>query len=218
MKEGTDEYRAAQAAAVRAACASTGRFLQYRFLPHIGTDDSPATRLGKCLYLAYMWHSILLVERHLEMPDSIDHLANKAVATSGELMTLLWSRCMVQAWKEASQKSMEIPTIDAAFAGCADRLSKNLLTALTTGTFPPWYSSHKPQTGCVQPLEIANRREYLKLLSRVQNPIQTWTATSAMEVDSSQWGVYDSSSSPDDLKCGLVKVTRGFARGAPPPT
>lgn len=176
--------------------------LDENFLPHLGRAKT--ARLAKAYFVGQMVGRLLELKLGLRGPDDKDHLANKRLRHSGELIAQVFRAAFKQLVREMTYslerhmtKGREINLVSIVRP---DIITDKLRHALATGN---WVGG---RTGVSQILDRTNYLSTLSHLRRVVSPLsRTQPHFEARELHATQWGRLCPVESPEGQNCGLVK-------------
>ncbi len=190
------------------------QILDKNLLPHLG--DTPDDRTKKGIYLGRMARALLELHLGIRKEDDKDHLANKRIKLSGDLMEELF-RSSVQALLKDLKGQLEKTYnkkrgIRLSAAVRQDVLNEKLKHALSTGN---WIGG---RTGVSQLLERTSYIATLSHLRRISSPLtRSQPHFEARDLHPTQWGRMCPNETPEGQNCGLVKnasliidITEGY--------
>eukprot|EP00796_Vickermania_ingenoplastis_P009474 gene9474-6651_t len=154
-------------------------------LPHMGTD--PSSNRGKCLYMGYMVHRLLLVALGRREDTDRDFVGYKRIDVAGALLTF------------------QLHVFSTGRALHSKLITDGLRRCLATGNFGD-LKSGAIKTGVSQTLNRLTYSSSLSNLRRVQNPIASSSkATRPRNLHCSQWGYICPVETPEGGSIGLLK-------------
>ncbi len=191
------------------------QMLDKSLFPHLG--DQKSDRIKKAIYLGRMARSLLELNLGIRKEDDKDHLANKRIKLTGDLMDELFRSAFLSVMKDlkyqiertySRKKGIKIkPAIRQ------DLLTQKMLHAMATGN---WTGG---RTGISQLLDRVSNVSTLSHLRRVISPLtRSQPHFEARDLHPTQWGRICPNETPEGQNCGLVKnaalvinVTEGVA-------
>ncbi|KAH8617705.1 putative DNA directed RNA polymerase III [Trypanosoma vivax] len=177
-------------------------------LPHMGVDCT-ADR-GKCLFIGYMVHRLLLLALGRREDTDRDFLGHKRIDVAGALLTFQLNHFLVQVRKEMSKTVHDYSTSRGGVVSFAKILHSRLITdgmrrCLATGNFGDLKSGNI-KTGVSQTLNRLTYSSSLSNLRRIQNPISASSkATRPRNLHCTQWGYICPVETPEGGSIGLLK-------------
>eukprot|EP00796_Vickermania_ingenoplastis_P009466 gene9466-6648_t len=177
-------------------------------LPHMGTD--PSSNRGKCLYMGYMVHRLLLVALGRREDTDRDFVGYKRIDVAGALLTFQLQLFLSQMRKEMVKTLSEHSANHRSVFSTGRALHSKLITdglrrCLATGNFGD-LKSGAIKTGVSQTLNRLTYSSSLSNLRRVQNPIASSSkATRPRNLHCSQWGYICPVETPEGGSIGLLK-------------
>lgn len=177
-------------------------------LPHMGAD--PASNRGKCLYMGYMVHKLLLVALGRREETARDFLGYKRIDVAGSLLTFQLQIFLSQMRKEVVQSLRNHSANQRSVFSTSRAVHSKLITdglrrCLATGNFGDMKSG-VIKTGVSQTLNRLTYSSSLSNLRRVQNPIASSSkATLPRNLHCSQWGYICPVETPEGGSIGLLK-------------
>ncbi len=190
------------------------QILDKNLLPHLG--DSPEDRTKKGIYLGRMARALLELNLGIRKEDDKDHLANKRIKLSGDLMEELFrssAQALLKDLKGQLEKTYNKKRgIRLSAAVRQDVLNEKLKHALSTGN---WIGG---RTGVSQLLERTSYIATLSHLRRISSPLtRSQPHFEARDLHPTQWGRMCPNETPEGQNCGLVKnasliidITEGY--------
>ncbi|MGC8546701.1 MAG: DNA-directed RNA polymerase subunit B [Thermoplasmata archaeon] len=190
------------------------QILDKNLLPHLG--DSPEDRTKKGIYLGRMARALLELHLGIRKEDDKDHLANKRIKLSGDLMEELFrssAQALLKDLKGQLEKTYNKKRgIRLSAAVRQDVLNEKLKHALSTGN---WIGG---RTGVSQLLERTSYIATLSHLRRISSPLtRSQPHFEARDLHPTQWGRMCPNETPEGQNCGLVKnasliidITEGY--------
>ena len=178
------------------------QMLDKSLLPHLG--DGPEDRIKKAIYLGRMARSLLELNLGMRKEDDKDHLANKRIKLTGDLMDELFRSAFLSVMKDlkyqlertySKKKGVKIrPAVRQ------DLLTQKMLHAMATGN---WTGG---RTGISQLLDRVSNVSTLSHLRRVISPLtRSQPHFEARDLHPTQWGRICPNETPEGQNCGLVK-------------
>lgn len=177
-------------------------------LPHMGTD--PSSNRGKCLYMGYMVHKLLLVALGRREETDRDFVGYKRIDVAGALLTFQLQLFLLQMRKEMVKMLNEHSANNRRVFSTGRALHSKLITdglrrCLATGNFGD-LKTGAIKTGVSQTLNRLTYSSSLSNLRRVQNPIASSSkATRPRNLHCSQWGYICPVETPEGGSIGLLK-------------
>lgn len=193
------------------------QMLDKSLLPHLG--DSPDDRLTKAIYLGRMAKSLLELHLGIRKEDDKDHLANKRIKLTGDLLDELFRTAFQSVMKDLKYQLERTYNkkkgIRLRPAVRQDLLTQKILHAMATGN---WNGG---RTGISQLLDRVSNVSTLSHLRRVISPLtRSQPHFEARDLHPTQWGRICPNETPEGQNCGLVKnaallinVTEGVDTG-----
>ncbi|MCD6370408.1 MAG: DNA-directed RNA polymerase subunit B [Thermoplasmata archaeon] len=178
------------------------QILDSSLLPHLGTEKKD--RIKKAYYLGRMARRILELHLGLRKEDDKDHLANKRLKLSGDLLEELFRTAFEALLKdlkyqlERTYNRKRGIRIKAAIR--QDVLTQKIMHAMSTGN---WVGG---RTGVSQLLDRTSHMSTLSHLRRVISPLtRSQPHFEARDLHPTQWGRLCPNETPEGQNCGLVK-------------
>ncbi len=178
------------------------QILDSSLLPHLGTDKKD--RIKKAYYLGRMARRILELHLGLRKEDDKDHLANKRLKLSGDLLEELFRTAFEALLKdlkyqlERTYNRKRGIRIKAAIR--QDVLTQKIMHAMSTGN---WVGG---RTGVSQLLDRTSHMSTLSHLRRIISPLtRSQPHFEARDLHPTQWGRLCPNETPEGQNCGLVK-------------
>ncbi len=190
------------------------QILDKNLLPHLG--DSLQDRTKKGIYLGRMARALLELYLGIRKEDDKDHLANKRIKLSGDLLEELFrssAQALLKDLKGQLEKTYNRKRgIRLNAAVRQDVLNEKLKHAISTGN---WIGG---RTGVSQLLERTSYIATLSHLRRISSPLtRSQPHFEARDLHPTQWGRMCPNETPEGQNCGLVKnaslvidITEGF--------
>ncbi len=190
------------------------QILDSSLLPHLGTEKKD--RIKKAYYLGRMARRILELHLGLRKEDDKDHLANKRLKLSGDLLEELFRTAFDALMKDLKYQLERTYSrkkgIRLKAAIRQDVLTQKLMHAMSTGN---WVGG---RTGVSQLLDRTSHMSTLSHLRRVISPLtRSQPHFEARDLHPTQWGRLCPNETPEGQNCGLVKnaalivdVSEGF--------
>ncbi|MEM4056057.1 MAG: DNA-directed RNA polymerase subunit B'', partial [Thermoplasmatales archaeon] len=190
------------------------QILDKNLLPHLG--DSPQDRTKKGIYLGRMARALLELYLGIRKEDDKDHLANKRIKLSGDLLEELFrssAQALLKDLKGQLEKTYNRKRgIRLSAAVRQDVLNEKLKHAISTGN---WIGG---RTGVSQLLERTSYIATLSHLRRISSPLtRSQPHFEARDLHPTQWGRMCPNETPEGQNCGLVKnaslvidITEGY--------
>jgi len=178
------------------------QILDKNLLPHLG--DTEEDRYKKGVFLGRMARALLELYLGIRKEDDKDHMANKRIKLSGDLLEELF-RSSVQALLKDLKSQLEKTynkkrgiRISASIR--QDVLNEKLKHALSTGN---WIGG---RTGVSQLLERTSYISTISHLRRISSPLtRSQPHFEARDLHPTQWGRMCPNETPEGQNCGLVK-------------
>ncbi|MCL4335343.1 MAG: DNA-directed RNA polymerase subunit B [Candidatus Thermoplasmatota archaeon] len=178
------------------------QMLDKSLLPHLG--DTPEDRLTKAVYLGRMAKSLLELHIGIRKEDDKDHLANKRMKLTGDLLDELFRNAFQSVMKDLKyqlertynkKKGIRIKP-----AVRQDLLTQKILHAMATGN---WNGG---RTGISQLLDRVSNVSTISHLRRIISPLtRSQPHFEARDLHPTQWGRICPNETPEGQNCGLVK-------------
>ena len=171
-------------------------------LPHLG--DSKDDRLKKAIYLVRMARSLLELNLGMRKEDDKDHLANKRIKLTGDLLDELFRNSFQSVMKDLKYQLERTYNrkkgIRLRPAVRQDLLTQKILHAMATGN---WIGG---RTGVSQLLDRVSNVSTLSHLRRIISPLtRSQPHFEARDLHPTQWGRICPNETPEGQNCGLVK-------------
>jgi len=171
-------------------------------LPHLG--DSKDDRLKKAIYLGRMARSLLELNLGMRKEDDKDHLANKRIKLTGDLLDELFRNSFQSVMKDLKYQLERTYNrkkgIRLRPAVRQDLLTQKILHAMATGN---WIGG---RTGVSQLLDRVSNVSTLSHLRRIISPLtRSQPHFEARDLHPTQWGRICPNETPEGQNCGLVK-------------
>ncbi|WP_393971661.1 DNA-directed RNA polymerase subunit B [Oxyplasma meridianum] len=171
-------------------------------LPHLG--DSKEDRLTKAIYLGRMARSLLELNLGMRKEDDKDHLANKRIKLTGDLLDELFRNSFQSVMKDLKYQLERTYNrkkgIRLRPAVRQDLLTQKILHAMATGN---WIGG---RTGVSQLLDRVSNVSTLSHLRRIISPLtRSQPHFEARDLHPTQWGRICPNETPEGQNCGLVK-------------
>ncbi len=178
------------------------QILDTSLLPHLGTEKKD--RIKKAYYLGRMARRILELHLGLRKEDDKDHLANKRLKLSGDLLEELFRTAFEALMKDLKYQLERTYSrkrgIRVKAAIRQDVLTQKIMHAMSTGN---WVGG---RTGVSQLLDRTSHMSTLSHLRRVISPLtRSQPHFEARDLHPTQWGRLCPSETPEGQNCGLVK-------------
>lgn len=178
------------------------QMLDKSLLPHLG--DLPEDRMKKAVYLGRMSRSLLELHLGIRKEDDKDHLANKRIKLTGDLLDELFRGAFQSVMKDLKYQLERTYNrkkgIRLRPAIRQDLLTQKILHAMSTGN---WNSG---RTGISQLLDRVSNVSTLSHLRRVISPLtRSQPHFEARDLHPTQWGRICPNETPEGQNCGLVK-------------
>jgi len=178
------------------------QILDKNLLPHLG--DKPEDRMKKALYLTRMAKAVLELHFDLRKEDDKDHLANKRMKLSGDLLEELFRQSFEALLKDLKYHLERTYNrkkgIKLKAAVRQDVLTQKILHAMSTGN---WVGG---RTGVSQLLDRTSHMSMLSHLRRISSPLtRSQPHFEARDLHPTQWGRMCPNETPEGQNCGLVK-------------
>ncbi len=191
------------------------QILDSSLLPHLGTEKKD--RIKKAYYLGRMARRILELHLGLRKEDDKDHLANKRLKLSGDLLEELFRTAFDALMKDLKYQLERTYSrkkgIRLKAAIRQDVLTQKIMHAMSTGN---WVGG---RTGVSQLLDRTSHMSTLSHLRRIISPLtRSQPHFEARDLHPTQWGRLCPNETPEGQNCGLVKnaalivdVSEGFS-------
>ncbi len=178
------------------------QILDSSLLPHLGTDKED--RVKKAYYLGRMARRILELHLGLRKEDDKDHLANKRLKLSGDLLEDLFRMAFEALMKDLKYQLERTYNrkkgIRIRVSIRQDVLTQKIMHAMSTGN---WVGG---RTGVSQLLDRTSHMSTLSHLRRVISPLtRSQPHFEARDLHPTQWGRLCPNETPEGQNCGLVK-------------
>ncbi|MEM3036314.1 MAG: DNA-directed RNA polymerase subunit B, partial [Thermoplasmata archaeon] len=178
------------------------QILDKNLLPHLG--DKPEDRIKKAFYLARMAKSVLELHFGIRKEDDKDHLANKRMKLSGDLLEEIFRQSFEALLKDLKYHLERTYSrkkgIKLRAAVRQDVLTQKILHAMSTGN---WVGG---RTGVSQLLDRTSHMSMLSHLRRISSPLtRSQPHFEARDLHPTQWGRMCPNETPEGQNCGLVK-------------
>ncbi len=178
------------------------QMLDKSLLPHLG--DSEAERYKKAIYLGRMARALLELALGMRKEDDKDHLANKRIKLSGDLLDEIFRGAFQSVMKDLKYQLERTYNrrkgIKLKPAVRQDLLTQKLLHAMSTGN---WSGG---RTGISQLLDRVSNVSTLSHLRRIISPLtRSQPHFEARDLHPTQWGRICPNETPEGQNCGLVK-------------
>ncbi len=178
------------------------QILDSSLLPHLGT--SKEDRIKKAYYLGRMARRILELHLGLRKEDDKDHLANKRLKLSGDLLEELFRTAFEALMKDLKYQLERTYNRKRGIRIRAsirqDVLTQKIMHAMSTGN---WVGG---RTGVSQLLDRTSHMSTLSHLRRVISPLtRSQPHFEARDLHPTQWGRLCPNETPEGQNCGLVK-------------
>ena len=170
--------------------------------PHLG--KTPDVRRLKAIFLAEMARRIIELKLGRRGEDDKDHLKNKRVRLSGELMAELFRLAFWSLYKDMKYQFKRMATrkksILVSAAVRPGIITMRMQHALATGNWK------RGKVGMTQLLDRTNTLATLSHLRRVQSLLSRGQPNfEARELHPTHWGKLCPNETPEGANCGLVK-------------
>ncbi len=178
------------------------QILDTSLLPHLGV--SKEDRLKKAYYLGRMARRVLELHLGLRKEDDKDHLSNKRLKLSGDLLEELFRTAFDALMKDLKYQLERTYNrkkgIRVRAAVRQDVLTQKIMHAMSTGN---WVGG---RTGVSQLLDRTSHMSTLSHLRRVISPLtRSQPHFEARDLHPTQWGRLCPNETPEGQNCGLVK-------------
>ncbi|MFP3317987.1 MAG: DNA-directed RNA polymerase subunit B [Thermoplasmata archaeon] len=178
------------------------QILDKNLLPHLG--DKPEDRTKKAFYLARMARSVLELHFGIRKEDDKDHLANKRMKLSGDLLEEIFRQSFEALLKDLKYHLERTYSrkkgIKLRAAVRQDVLTQKILHAMSTGN---WVGG---RTGVSQLLDRTSHMSMLSHLRRISSPLtRSQPHFEARDLHPTHWGRMCPNETPEGQNCGLVK-------------
>ncbi|EDY34195.1 RNA polymerase Rpb2, domain 2 family, partial [Aciduliprofundum boonei T469] len=178
------------------------QILDSSLLPHLGT--SKEDRIKKAYYLGRMARRVLELHLGLRKEDDKDHLANKRLKLSGDLLEELFRMAFEALMKDLKYQLERTYNrkkgIRIRVSIRQDVLTQKIMHAMSTGN---WVGG---RTGVSQLLDRTSHMSTLSHLRRVISPLtRSQPHFEARDLHPTQWGRLCPNETPEGQNCGLVK-------------
>jgi len=180
------------------------QILDVALLPHLGVSNDKATRKKKAEYLGRMARRVLELHLGLRKEDDKDHLSNKRIKLSGDLLEELFRTAFDALMKDLKYQLERTYNrkkgIRVRAAVRQDVLTQKIMHAMSTGN---WVGG---RTGVSQLLDRTSHMSTLSHLRRVISPLtRSQPHFEARDLHPTQWGRLCPNETPEGQNCGLVK-------------
>ncbi len=178
------------------------QILDSSLLPHLGT--SKEDRIKKAYYLGRMARRVLELHLGLRKEDDKDHLANKRLKLSGDLLEELFRMAFEALMKDLKYQLERTYNrkkgIRIRVSIRQDVLTQKIMHAMSTGN---WVGG---RTGVSQLLDRTSHMSTLSHLRRIISPLtRSQPHFEARDLHPTQWGRLCPNETPEGQNCGLVK-------------
>ncbi len=178
------------------------QILDSSLLPHLGTEKKD--RIKKAYYLGRMARRVLELHLGLRKEDDKDHLANKRLKLSGDLLEELFRTAFEALMKDLKYQLERTYSrkrgIRIRAAIRQDVLTQKIMHAMSTGN---WVGG---RTGVSQLLDRTSHMSTLSHLRRIISPLtRSQPHFEARDLHPTQWGRLCPNETPEGQNCGLVK-------------
>ena len=178
------------------------QILDTSLLPHLGV--SKEDRIKKAYYLGRMARRVLELHLGLRKEDDKDHLANKRLKLSGDLLEEVFRTAFDALMKDLKYQLERTYNrkkgIRVRAAVRQDVLTQKIMHAMSTGN---WVGG---RTGVSQLLDRTSHMSTLSHLRRVISPLtRSQPHFEARDLHPTQWGRLCPNETPEGQNCGLVK-------------
>ncbi|NPA75394.1 MAG: DNA-directed RNA polymerase subunit B [Euryarchaeota archaeon] len=178
------------------------QILDTSLLPHLGVSQED--RIKKAYYLGRMARRVLELHLGLRKADDKDHLANKRMKLSGDLLEEMFRTAFEALMKDLKYQLERTYNrkkgIRARAAVRQDVLTQKIMHAMSTGN---WVGG---RTGVSQLLDRTSHMSTLSHLRRVISPLtRSQPHFEARDLHPTQWGRLCPNETPEGQNCGLVK-------------
>ncbi len=178
------------------------QILDSSLLPHLGT--SLEDRIKKAYYLGRMARRVLELHLGLRKEDDKDHLANKRLKLSGDLLEELFRMAFEALMKDLKYQLERTYNrkkgIRIRVSIRQDVLTQKIMHAMSTGN---WVGG---RTGVSQLLDRTSHMSTLSHLRRIISPLtRSQPHFEARDLHPTQWGRLCPNETPEGQNCGLVK-------------
>jgi DNA-directed RNA polymerase subunit B len=178
------------------------QMLDKSLLPHLG--DSSDDRMKKAIYLGRMARSLLELNLGIRKEDDKDHLANKRIKLSSDLLDELFRGAFQAVMKDLKYQLEKTYNrkkgIRIKPAVRQDLLTQKILHAMATGN---WTGG---RTGISQLLDRVSNVSTMSHLRRIISPLtRSQPHFEARDLHPTQWGRMCPNETPEGQNCGLVK-------------
>ncbi len=178
------------------------QILDTSLLPHLGVRKED--RIKKAYYLGRMARRVLELHLGLRKEDDKDHLANKRLKLSGDLLEELFRTAFEALMKDLKYQLERTYSrkkgIRVRAAVRQDVLTQKIMHAMSTGN---WVGG---RTGVSQLLDRTSHMSTVSHLRRVISPLtRSQPHFEARDLHPTQWGRLCPNETPEGQNCGLVK-------------
>jgi DNA-directed RNA polymerase II subunit RPB2 len=184
--------------------------------PHIRLSGSPDKWSMKTLYrkkayfLCYNLNKILNCYKGLSIEDDRDHLANKRIELTGNLLTALFKlnfKRMKRETQSIISKNIENNSnFNLTVAIKQKTITNGMKYSIATGNWGFQTGSTPPKIGVSQVLSRLNYVSMLSHLRRLNTPInREGKLAKPRQLHNTHWGMVCPSETPEGQGCGLIK-------------
>ena len=178
------------------------QILDTSLLPHLGVGKED--RIKKAYYLGRMARRVLELHLGLRKEDDKDHLSNKRLKLSGDLLEELFRTAFEALMKDLKYQLERTYSrkkgIRVRAAVRQDVLTQKIMHAMSTGN---WVGG---RTGVSQLLDRTSHMSTLSHLRRIISPLtRSQPHFEARDLHPTQWGRLCPNETPEGQNCGLVK-------------
>ena len=178
------------------------QILDTSLLPHLGVGKED--RIKKAYYLGRMARRVLELHLGLRKEDDKDHLSNKRLKLSGDLLEEMFRTAFEALMKDLKYQLERTYSrkkgIRVRAAVRQDVLTQKIMHAMSTGN---WVGG---RTGVSQLLDRTSHMSTLSHLRRVISPLtRSQPHFEARDLHPTQWGRLCPNETPEGQNCGLVK-------------
>lgn len=185
-------------------------------LPHLHTDytsvylDTLQLKKLKAHYIAYIINKLFLCYTKKINENDRDHLANKRMELTGNLMANLFRTIFKRVHKEAKvilTKSIESNnTFDLVNAIKSKSITNDIKYALSTGNWGRQTSGTAPKMGVAQQLSRLTYSSTLSHLRRLNTPLnREGKQAKPRQLHGTHYGLLCPAETPEGQGCGLLK-------------
>lgn len=176
-------------------------FILDQYLPHITTG-----KIGKINFTAYMTNKLLKVIANQQLPSERDSFVQKRIMLAGDLLFEIFKasvKQMLEGLKNNYKKKVKDPAEPINIINLINdsNISKNILSAVTNGTF-------NKKTGVTNSLERLTYPFLISLLRRIIAPLNkvvSGATAGPKKLHYSHLGFLCPNETPESEKVGLVK-------------